>query len=217
MFSTVSLDSARESMGFFGYFNGFGGRDMAVDLGRRTRSSTYADAASSSGAVRGRDRRALRRGPRRRRRGEADARPYARHDLRDPPAEGRRHRRLRRHGADAPPLHPEGAPAPLRSPARRGLRPLRRHRSREARRRGSHALSRRQRGAPDRGADGRSDRRRPPGLRADREHDRRRRRRHHRGRRHLPRRHRRLADPSGSAATRWTRRSSATSRRSTSS
>src|SRR4051812_14008327 len=32
-FSTVSLDSARESMGFFGYFNGFGGRDMAVDLG----------------------------------------------------------------------------------------------------------------------------------------------------------------------------------------
>src|ERR687898_226731 len=32
-FSTVSLDSARESMGFFGYLNGFGGRDMAVDLG----------------------------------------------------------------------------------------------------------------------------------------------------------------------------------------
>src|SRR5436190_1642477 len=32
-FSTESLDSARESMGFLGYFNGFGGRDMAVDLG----------------------------------------------------------------------------------------------------------------------------------------------------------------------------------------
>ena len=56
-----------------------------------------------------------------------------------------------------------------------------------------------------------------PVSRADREHDRRRRRRHHRGRRHLPRRHRRLANPSESAATRWTRRSPATSRRSTSS
>ena len=75
-------------------------------------------------AVRRRDRPAHRRGPRRRRRGEAHARPHAGHDHRDPPAQGRRHRRLRRHRADAPPLHPEGPPAPLRAPARRRLRPV---------------------------------------------------------------------------------------------
>ena len=115
------------------------------------------------------------------------------HDLRDPPAEGRRDRRLRRHRADAAPLHPEGAPAPLRASARRRLRPVRRHRRREARRRGGDALRRRAPGLPDRGADGRRDRRRPAGRRADREHDRRHRRRHDRGRGDLARRHRRLA------------------------
>jgi hypothetical protein len=53
---------------------------------------------------------------------------------RDPAAQGRRDRRLRRHGGDAAPLHPEGAPEPLGAPARRRLRALGRHRGREARR-----------------------------------------------------------------------------------
>ena len=115
-------------------------------------------------AVGRRDRPALGRSPRRRRRGEAHARPHAGHDLSDPPAQGRRHRRLRRHGADAPPLHPEGPPAPLRPPESRRLRPVGRHRRREASRRRSDALGRRQRSPPDRRADGRRDRRRPPRL-----------------------------------------------------
>ena len=138
-----SLHSAR-TMGFLGYFNGFGGRDMAVDLGTaNTLVYVRGRGIVLSGAVGRRDRPAHRRGPRRRRRGEAHARPHARDDPGDPPAEGRRHRRLRRHRADAPPLHPEGAPAPLRAPARRRLRPVRRHRRREARRRGGDALGRR--------------------------------------------------------------------------
>ena len=91
-------------------------------------------------AVGRRDRPAHRRGARRRRRGEAHARPHAGHDHGDPAAEGRRHRRLRRDRADAPPLHPEGAPEPLRAPARRRLRPVGRDRRREARRRGGDAL-----------------------------------------------------------------------------
>ena len=89
------------------------------------------------GALRRRDRPALRRGARRGHRGQAHARPHARHDLGDPAAQGRGHRRLRRDRADAPPLHPEGAPQPLRAPARRRLRPVRRHGRREARRGGS--------------------------------------------------------------------------------
>ena len=68
------------------------------------------------GALGRRDRPAHRRDPRRRRRGEADARPHAGHDHRDPPAQGRRHRRLRRDGADAAPLHPQGERQPLRAP-----------------------------------------------------------------------------------------------------
>ena len=146
-------------------------------------------------AVRGGDRPTLRRGACGRRRGEADARPDARDDHRDPPAQGRRDRRLRRHRADAPPLHPEGAPEPLRPPARRRLRPVRRHRGRAAGRRGGDALGRRAAGVPDRGADGRRDRGGPADRGADREHDRRRRRRHHRGRRDLARRDRRLPEP----------------------
>ena len=117
------------------------------------------------------------------------------HDRRDPPAQGRRHRRLRRHRADAAPLHPEGPPAPVCAPSRRRLRPLGRDRRREARRRGGDALRGRAPGLPDRGADGRRDRRRPARRRADREHDRRHRRRHDRGRRDLARRHRRLPEP----------------------
>ena len=185
-------------MGIFNYFTGFGGRDMAVDLGT----------ANTLVYVRGRGivlsepsvvaiDQAHRRGARRRARGQADARPHAGLDQRDPPAEGRRDRRLRRHRADAAPLHPEGAPAPLRPSARRRLRALGRHRRREARGRGGDALGRRAPGLPDRGADGRRDRRRAAGRRADREHDRRHRRRHDRGRGDLARRHRRLAVAAG--------------------
>ena len=83
------------------------------------------------------------------------------HHLRDPAAQGRRDRRLRRDRADAAPLHPEGPPEPLGAPAGRGLRPLRRHRRREARRRGGLPLRRRPPRLPDRGAHGRRDRRRP--------------------------------------------------------
>ena len=118
------------------------------------------------------------------------------HDPGDPAAEGRRDRRLRRHRADAAPLHPEGAPEPLGPPARRRLRALRRDRGREARGRGGLPLGRRAPGLSDRGADGGRDRRRPAGRRADRQHGRRHRRRHQRGRGDLARRHRRVAvDP----------------------
>ena len=66
-------------MGVFNYVTGFGGRDMAIDLGT----------ANTLVYVRGRGivlsepsvvaiDHALRRGARRRRRGEADARPHAR-------------------------------------------------------------------------------------------------------------------------------------------
>ncbi len=73
-------------------------------------------------AVRGGHRPANGRGARRRRRGQAHARPHPRHHRRHPPAQGRRDRRLRRDGGDAPALHPEGAPEPLGAPARRRLR-----------------------------------------------------------------------------------------------
>ena len=53
-----------------------------------------------------------RRDPRGRRRGQEDDRPHARQHRRHPPAQGRRHRRLRHHRADAALLHPEGAPPP---------------------------------------------------------------------------------------------------------
>ena len=71
--------------------------------------------------------------------------------------------------------------------------PLGRHRRREARGRGGDALGRRAAGLSDRGADGGRDRRGAAGRRADREHDRRHRRRDDRGRRDLARRDRRLA------------------------
>ena len=108
-----------------------------------------------------------------------------------PPAQGRRDRRFRRHRADAAPLHSEGAPEPLGTSAGGCVRALWRHRRREARGGGGHVLGRRPPGIPDRGADGGRDRRRPAGVRADRQHDRRHRRRHHRGRGDLARRDRR--------------------------
>ena len=167
---------------------------MAVDLGTaNTLVYVRGRGIVLVRAVGGRDRPAHGRSARRRPRGEANARPHAGDDQRDPPAEGRRDRRLRRHRADAAPLHPEGAPAPVRPPARRRLRPVGRHRCREARGRGGDAQCRRAQGVSDRGADGGRDRRRAARRRADRQHDRRHRRRHDRGRGDLARRHRRLA------------------------
>ena len=124
-------------MGFFSYLTGFGGRDMAVDLGTantlvyvRGRGIVLSEPSvvaidSRTGEVHAvgiEAKRMLGRTPG--------------HDLGDPPAEGRRDRRLRRDRGDAAPLHPEGAPEPLGAPARRRLRALRRDRRREARGRG---------------------------------------------------------------------------------
>ena len=149
------------TMGIFSYLTGFGGRDMAVDLGTantlvyvRGRGIVLSEPSvvaidSRTGEVHAvgiEAKRMLGRTPG--------------HDLGDPPAEGRRDRRLRRHGGDAAPLHPEGPPEPLGASARRRLRALRRHRRGEARGRGGLPLGRRAPGLPDRGADGGRDRRR---------------------------------------------------------
>ena len=169
--------------------------------GRRSRDRQYARLCAGSrhralGALGGGDRRPLGRGPRGRPRGQAHARPHARHDPGDPAAQGRGDRRLRRHRADAPALHPEGPPEPLGAPARGGLRALRSDRRREARGRGSLPVRRRPPGLSDRGADGGRDRRGLAGRRADRQHRRRHRRRHERGGGDLAGRDRRLAvDP----------------------
>ena len=62
-------------------------------------------------------------GPRRRRRGQADARPHARQHRGHPAAARRRHRRLRGRRGDDQALHPQGAqPAQLREPADHRLR-----------------------------------------------------------------------------------------------
>ncbi len=106
-------------------------------------------------------------GPRRRPRGEGDARPHAGQHPRRPPAARRRHRRLRDHRGDAPLLHRARAqPAHAGEAAHHHLRPLRHHRGREARRERERRERRRPRGLPDRGADGRRDRRRAAHHRA---------------------------------------------------
>ena len=92
-----------------------GGRSRAPP----TPSSTCGDGASCSNepsvvAVNVKDGRPARGRPR----GEADDRPHAGPHPGHPAAEGRRHRRLRHLREDAPLLHPQGAPAPVRrSPA----------------------------------------------------------------------------------------------------
>ena len=127
-------------MSWFNALTGFGGRDMAVDLGTantlvyvRGRGIVLSEPSVVAIDQRTGDVHAV---------GVEAKRMLGRtpgHDLGDPPAQGRRHRRLRRHRADAAPLHPEGAPAPLRAPARRRLRPVGRDRRREARGRGGDA------------------------------------------------------------------------------
>ena len=182
-------------MGFFSYLTGFGGRDMAVDLGTantlvyvRGRGIVLSEPSVVAIDCRTGEVHAV---------GIEAKRMLGRtpgHDQRHPAAEGRRDRRLRRDRGDAAPLHPEGAPEPLGAPAGRRLRPLRRDRGREARGRGGVPERRRPPGLPDRGADGGRDRRRPAGRRADGQHGRRHRRRHVRGRGDQPRRHRRQPD-----------------------
>ena len=112
-----------------------------------------------------------------------------------PPDEGRRHRRLHLHRGNAQALHPQGAqvalPAP--EPARAGLRALRLDPGRAPRDQGIGRRGRRPRGVPDRGTDGRRDRRRHAGDRGARLDGRRHRRRHHRGRGDRAQRHRLLA------------------------
>ena len=184
-------------MGVLSYLKGLGGRDMAVDLGTANtlvyvRGRGIVLSEPSVVAIDS----AQRPRPRGRGRGEADAGSYAGHDHRDPPAQGRRHRRLRCRREDAALLHQVGPVQPLRPSPRGRLRPLGGDRGREARGRGGLPLRRRPSGLPDRGADGGGDRRRPAGRGAGRLDGRRRRRRHHRGGGDLARRDRRLAvDP----------------------
>ena len=113
-------------MSIFTYLTGFGGRDMAVDLGTantlvyvRGRGIVLSEPSvvaidSRTGEVHAvgiEAKRMLGRTP-----GTIQA-------IR--PAEGRRDRRLRRDRGDAPPLHPEGPPEPLGTPARGRVRALR--------------------------------------------------------------------------------------------
>ncbi len=160
-------------------------------------------------AVRRRAERHDRGDPRRRPRGQAHDRAHARQHHGDPPAQGRRDRRLRVHRADAALLHPAGAPPPLLRQAAPGhLRAERDHRRRAAGGQGGGLPGRRPPGLHRRGADGRRDRRRAARPRGHRQHGRRRRRRHDRGRGDLPRRHRdEPVDPHRRATT-WTSRSS---------
>ena len=113
---------------------------------------------------------------------------------------------------DADALHPQGAQRRLLGPARASSSACPR-RSRRSRRRAVKDSGYRVKASevlPDRRADGRGDRRRAADHRARRQHDRRHRRRHDRHRGHLAGRHRLLASPCASPATRWTRRSSST-------
>ena len=90
------------------------------------------------------------------------------------------------------------------------LRALRRHPGREAGDPRERARRRRPQGRADLRADRRGHRLGHADRRPDRQHGRRHRRRHHRGRGAVARRRRLCARASGSAATGWTRRSSAT-------
>ncbi len=86
------------------------GRDLAIDLGTaNTLIYVRGPRRRARRTVGGRDQR-QRRPPRRRRHGsQADDGPHPQPHQGDPPAEGRRHRRLRGLREDAALLHPEGA------------------------------------------------------------------------------------------------------------
>ena len=110
----------------------------------------------------GRGRQRPRRPSRRRRpRGQADDRPHAGPHPGHPPAEGRRHRRLRDLREDAAVLHPQGAPQPLGQAPHGDLRAVGHHRRGAAGRAGGRRVRRRpQAGLHHRGAHGRGHRRR---------------------------------------------------------
>ena len=126
-----------------------------------------------------------------RHRSQGDARQGAGQHRGHPADEGRRHRRLHRHRADAQAVHQDGPSALGASaePADHHLRALRLDPGRAPRDPRVGARRRRLAGLPDRGADGGGDRRRPAGLGGERLDGGRHRRRHHRGRRDLARRH----------------------------
>ena len=104
-----------------------------------------------------------------RRRRQADDGQDARPDRGHPPAARRRHRRHRRRRADDQALHPQGArrqDARLALPGNRDLRAVRLDFGRAPRDPRRRLERRRQRGLPDRGADGGRDRRRHAGDRS---------------------------------------------------
>ncbi len=173
--------------------NSFFGRDMAVDLGTaNTLVYVRGKGVLLDEPSRRRDQRQHRRDPRGRPRGQADDRPHAGQHRRDPPAEGRRDRRLRGHREDAALLHPAGAPAGGTAKPRMvicvpsGITAVEQRAVQEAA--GYQAGARRVYiiEEPMAAAIGAG----LPVHEPDRQHDRRHRRRHHRGRRHLARRHR---------------------------
>ena len=116
----------------------------------------------------GRGRQRPRRARRRRRpRGQAHDRAHAEPHPGHPAAEGRRHRRLRGLREDAPLLHPQGAPQPLRQAPHGHLRAVGHHRRRAAGRAGGRRVRRRpQARLHHRGAHGRGHRRRPARCRS---------------------------------------------------
>ncbi len=187
-------------------FSSIMGRDMAVDLGTANtlvyvRGRGIVLNEPSVVAVNVKDGRPAGRRPRGQAHDRAHPGPHPGH----PPAEGRRHRRLRDLREDAPLLHPQGAPAPVGQAPHGHLRAVGHHRRRAAGRAGGGRVRRRpQAGLHHRGAHGRGHRRRPAGAGAHRQHDRRHRRRHHRGGGHLARRHR--GQPVGARRRRRARR-----------
>ena len=174
------------------FFTAFLGRDMAVDLGTANtlvyiRGRGIVLNEPSVVAVNVKDGRPLAVGLEAKRMIGRTPEPHPGR----PSPQGRGDQQLRDHREDAPVLHPPGAPAAVGQAPDGDLRPLRRHRGREA---GGAGGGRVRRGPQDplhhRGAHGRGHRRRPARPRAHRQHGRRHRRRHHRGGRHLPGRHR---------------------------
>ena len=136
---------------------------------RPTRSSTCAAEGIVLERAVGRGRQRQRRPPRGGGlRGQADDRAHAGAHPGHPPAEGRRHRRLRDLREDAALLHPEGAPAQVGQAPHGHLRAVGHHRRRAARGAGGGRVRRRpQARLHHRGADGRGHRRRPAGAGAD--------------------------------------------------
>ena len=155
----------------FEFFKGYFASDLAIDLGTANtliyvRGKGIVLNEPSVVAIRQEGGPERQEGdPGSRPRGEADARPHAGQHHRDPPDEGRRHRRLHRDRADAEAVHQEGArlAAVLAVAAHHHLRAVRLDAGRAPRDPRVRARRRRVEGLPDRGADGRGDRRRPSG------------------------------------------------------